>query len=85
MIQAYDKGNGVQIIINTDGIVETIEELVAIIRGVKHHLTDLTEEDFADTAIAYAGKMAYAETDEDRHKHTDEFCKWLEGEDKVGD
>lgn len=78
MIQAYDKGDGVQIIIQTESVTDTLEQLTAIIRGVRHTLTDNANEEFADYAIAYVGKMAYSETDEERHQHTDEFCKWME-------
>ena len=84
MIQAYNKGDGVQVLINSDGIIDMLEQLTAIIRGVRHHLTDNASKEFADYAIAYAGKMAYAETDEERHQHTDEFCKWMD-ENGMGD
>lgn len=82
MILALDQGNGVQVIIKNDGIVETMEEMIAIIKGVKDHITNIADEDLADYAIAYVGRMAFAETDEERHKHTEEFYKWL---DEVGD
>ena len=78
MISANREGEGTKVIIKSTGIPEEIEELTAIIRGVRHQFTEMCGEEFADAAITFSGKVAYTEDDDEIEELTKEFSEWLD-------
>lgn len=76
MINAESKRHGVEVRLTGDA-VELIEELTAIIRGIKGVFENTFVGDVGELLIAYAGKMAFASEDE-RDDITEEIIKILE-------
>lgn len=76
MINATSVGHGVEVKLTGDA-VGLIEELTAVIRGVKGVFDDTFTEGVSDHLIAYAGKMAFAK-EEEKEDITDEIIQVLE-------
>ena len=76
MINAESKRHGVEVRLTGDA-VELIEELTAVIRGIKETFNSTFVGDVGELLIAYAGKMAFASEDE-RDGITEEIIQILE-------
>lgn len=76
MIRAESKKHGVEVRLTGDA-TELLEELTAVIRGIKETFKSTFVGDVGELLIAYAGKMAFASEDE-REDITEEIIKILE-------
>ena len=76
MIKAENVGVGVAVKMSGT-TTDFLEELTAILRGVKTNFDDSFEPEVTDLLIAYAGKLAFAE-EEERSDILDEVIKILE-------
>lgn len=76
MIKAENTGVGVAVKMSGYA-VELLEELTAILRGVKTNFDEEFEPEVSDLLIAYAGKLAFAD-EEERPDILDEVIKILE-------
>lgn len=76
MIRAESKTHGVEVRL-TGNPTELLEELTAVIRGIKETFNSTFVGDVGELLIAYAGKLAFASEDE-RDGIIDEVIKILE-------
>ena len=76
MIKAENMGTGVAVKMSGYA-VELLEELTAILRGVKTNFDDEFDPEVSDLLIAYAGKLAFAD-EEERPDILDEVIRLLE-------
>ena len=76
MIRAESKKHGVEVRLTGDA-TELLEELTAVIRGIKETFKSTFVGDVGEILIAYAGKLAFASEDE-RDDILDEVIKILE-------
>ena len=76
MIRAESKKHGVEVRLTGDA-TELLEELTAVIRGVKETFKTTFVGDVGELLIAYAEKLAFASEDE-RDGIIDEVIKILE-------
>lgn len=76
MIKAENVGTGIAVKMSGTA-TDLLEELTAIIRGVKTNFDDSFEPEITDLLIAYAGKLAFAD-EEERSDILDEVIKILE-------
>ena len=79
MIKAEFIGDGVHTEININGgFAEAIFEFSSIVKSFRKALSEEANEEFADQAIAYAGRMAVAKTTEDMEEYTEAFKTWMD-------
>ena len=76
MIRAESKKHGVEVRLTGDA-TELLEELTAVIRGIKETFNTKFVGDVGELLIAYAGKLAFASEDE-RDGIIDEVINILE-------
>lgn len=76
MIKAENMGTGVAVKMSGYA-VELLEELTAILRGVKANFDEAFEPEVSDMLIAYSGKLAFAK-EEEREAILDEVIRLLE-------
>ena len=76
MIKAESKTHGVEVRLTGDA-TELLEELTAVIRGIKETFKSTFVGDVGELLIAYAGKLAFASEDE-RDGIIDEVINILE-------
>lgn len=68
MIKAETKKDGTVVTIETTGesVLDVLDELTAIIKSCRKSLSVALPEEVVDMMITTAGKMAYAETEEEK-------------------
>lgn len=76
MIETRSLGSGVSVRVSGDP-VEILEELTAVIRAARDIFTEQSDEETSDTLITFCGKMAYAETDDEKDDITKELRDFL--------
>lgn len=76
MINAKNVGHGIAVKMSGTA-TDLLEELTAILRGVKANFDEEFEPEVSDLLIAYAGKLAFAD-EEERPDILDEVIKILE-------
>ena len=79
MIKVDRHKRGLSISIKSEGVIDLIEELSAVIEAVKNkfHEEGLPDE-VSDRLITFAGQMAYADNEEDILRETKELSSWLD-------
>lgn len=81
MIKANDTSLGCQVSLEGETF-DIFFEFVAIITSVRQLIEENFNGEFADTAIAYAGKMAYAKSDAEKADVVKEFTEWIKDFDR---
>lgn len=79
MICAKSKAYGVELKIemDSDGFIEIMDELQAIIGGVRGYIADFADEEVADMTIATCGKLAYISDTKEADKVLEEFIEFM--------
>lgn len=82
MIKATNMRHGISVKMSGDTI-DLLEELTAIIRGVRANFDDAYGEELSRVFIAQAGKLAFADSEEEREAVMEETAQLLETDERV--
>lgn len=82
MIKAENVGYGISVKMS-GSTTDLLEELTAIIKGIRANFIETFGEELSGVLIAQSGKLAFAECDDDRDAIIDETIKILESSDNV--
>lgn len=76
MIKAKVDAKGTSVILD-GGLVEILEELIAVLDSAKQTLSEAVDEEFAKKTIAFCGQLAFIDDDKERVDAAKDFNEYL--------